>query len=95
MYDIDTRHEQVEGGMGTHIVSDLVLGSEVAEASVFTKFQREARAQQQREMEREEREKRRETCKSHRDREHMADSQSCAMLTVPVLTRRCCVGRVL
>ena len=43
--------------MGTHIVSDLMLGYG-AEASVFKKFQREAKAQQQREMEREEREKR-------------------------------------
>ena len=32
--------------MGTHTVSDLMLGSEGAEASVF-KFQRDARAQQQ------------------------------------------------
>ena len=48
-YDIDTRHEQIEGGEA-HIVDDLMLGYG-AEGSVFKKFQREAKAQQQRDGE--------------------------------------------
>ena len=83
--------------MGTHTVSDLMLGSEGAEASVSKKSQREARGQQQRDGEGG-REKRRETCESYRDRDReivSADSLRCAMLIVPALSRTCCFGRVL
>ena len=78
--------------MGTHTVME-----NGAEASVFVIKSFSVKPEpKSREMEREDSERKRETCESHRDREIVfACSLGCAMLMVPVLSRRCCFGRVL